>query len=280
MINVDLSTVVIRKQQAQFPEQDWRVMDVLHLEEEWTNRFDAVIDKSMVDTLLCGHADSNGNVLRMFREALRVLRPGGTFVCWSLHKMHEVKVHAAKLGVSLPAPIEGAAPKKKKKVKKVDKRSGQWGYALCRVPNPRFSQEPASNRSVSHTLMLARKCTTATATTTTTTIGSGAAESGQLVELDVAASEAAALSLPSLVDPIPKRFLRWEDGIDDEDEDEKGKECASPIAMSPEEIARCEAIKEGLKLQEAAEECSVDKLRAILGKCLVYESIKRGYNKG
>ena len=95
MINVDLSTVVIRKQQAQFPEQDWRVMDVLHLEEEWTNRFDAVIDKSMVDTLLCGHADSNGNVLRMFREALRVLRPGGTFVCWSLHKMHEVKVHAA-----------------------------------------------------------------------------------------------------------------------------------------------------------------------------------------
>ena len=121
---------------------------------------------------------------------------------------------------------------------------------------------------------------TATATTTTTTIGSGAAESGQLVELDVAASEAAALSLPSLVDPIPKRFLRWEDGIDDEDEDEKGKECASPIAMSPEEIDRCEAIKEGLRLQEAAEECSVDKLRAILGKCLVYESIKRGYNKG
>ena len=187
--------------------------------------------------------------------------------------MHEVGARR-QLGVSLPEPIEGAAPKKKKKVKKVDKRSGQWGYALCRVPNPRFSQEPASNRSVSHTLMLARKCTTSTAS------DAAAAEYGHLVELDVASSEAAAQSLPSLVDPIPKRFLRWEDGIDDEDEDEKGKECASPIAMSPEEIDRCEAIKEGLRLQEAAEECSVDKLRAILGKCLVYESIKRGYNKG
>ena len=130
MTNVDLSSVVIRKQSEGFPEQDWRVMDVLHLDDDWTDRFDAVIDKSMVDTLLCGHVDSVANVLRMFSEAQRVLKPGGAFICWSLHKPHEVVVHAEKL---------------------------EWGFVSCRVKNPRFDELPAARRSVSHTALVARK---------------------------------------------------------------------------------------------------------------------------
>lgn len=54
--NIDLSSVVIEQQRRKYPNQDWLVMDVLNMDFE-NNKFKYVIDKSLIDTLLCS---SNG----------------------------------------------------------------------------------------------------------------------------------------------------------------------------------------------------------------------------
>ena len=39
---------------SSYPDMDWRVMDVLDLKFEDEKDFAVVLDKSMIDTLLCG----------------------------------------------------------------------------------------------------------------------------------------------------------------------------------------------------------------------------------
>lgn len=51
--------------------------------------FDAVVDKSMIDTLLCGDK-AEERVMGMLREAERVLKPGGIYIGFSLHTGEEV----------------------------------------------------------------------------------------------------------------------------------------------------------------------------------------------
>ncbi len=52
MINTDLSNVVIKQQAEFFPEQTWKVMDAMKLEYD-DKSFPVIIDKSLIDTLLC-----------------------------------------------------------------------------------------------------------------------------------------------------------------------------------------------------------------------------------
>jgi EEF1A lysine methyltransferase 4 len=52
MTNIDISSVVINQQKAKYPHLTWLQMDVLEM--TFPNEsFDAVVDKSLIDTLLC-----------------------------------------------------------------------------------------------------------------------------------------------------------------------------------------------------------------------------------
>ena len=53
VINTDLSTVVIHQQKNRFPDQKWKVLDALDMSEIPESSIPVVIDKSLIDTLLC-----------------------------------------------------------------------------------------------------------------------------------------------------------------------------------------------------------------------------------
>jgi SAM-dependent methyltransferase len=63
--NVDTSTV------------DLVQGDVTNLEESWSNSFDAVLEKGLLDAV---YLSGDGNVERAVSELLRILKPGGTLV--------------------------------------------------------------------------------------------------------------------------------------------------------------------------------------------------------
>ncbi len=52
LINIDLSSVVIEQQAAKFPEQIWKVMNAMNMDFQDAS-FPVIIDKSLIDTLLC-----------------------------------------------------------------------------------------------------------------------------------------------------------------------------------------------------------------------------------
>jgi ubiquinone/menaquinone biosynthesis C-methylase UbiE len=52
LVNIDLSSVVIKQQASKYPEQIWKVANALNM--DFPDRtFPVVIDKSLIDTLLC-----------------------------------------------------------------------------------------------------------------------------------------------------------------------------------------------------------------------------------
>ena len=53
VINTDLSTVVIHQQKERFPDQKWKVLDALDMSEIPESSIPIVMDKSLIDTLLC-----------------------------------------------------------------------------------------------------------------------------------------------------------------------------------------------------------------------------------
>ena len=52
IINIDLSDVVIEQQQKNFPGQEWLVMDAMDMSFE-DGHFPYIIDKSLIDTIMC-----------------------------------------------------------------------------------------------------------------------------------------------------------------------------------------------------------------------------------
>mmetsp|Transcript_67676 Transcript_67676/g.153164 ORF Transcript_67676/g.153164 Transcript_67676/m.153164 type:complete len:207 (-) Transcript_67676:117-737(-) len=132
-INIDLCKNVIAAQKERYPDMDWRVMDVLDLKFEDEKDFAVVLDKSMIDTLLCGEG-AEEKVLAMFREALRVLKPGGLYLGWSLHTVQEVCALAGRLA-----------------------KDAEWSFTTARIPNPAFRDEPSPKRAVAHTFFACRK---------------------------------------------------------------------------------------------------------------------------
>jgi ubiquinone/menaquinone biosynthesis C-methylase UbiE len=52
LVNIDLSSVVIKQQASKYPEQIWKVATALNMDFP-DSSFPVVIDKSLIDTLLC-----------------------------------------------------------------------------------------------------------------------------------------------------------------------------------------------------------------------------------
>jgi len=80
--NVDISEVVVNIMADRFRDRDqmeFTAMDARNLELIPDNTFDLIIDKALLDALLC----SDDNIIsanRLVREMFRVLKPGGTYV--------------------------------------------------------------------------------------------------------------------------------------------------------------------------------------------------------
>lgn len=70
------------------PMMEWKVADAKDLPFA-DSTFEYVVEKCMVDTLFCGNTEES-SVIRMFREAYRVLKPGGMYLGWSLHSIEDI----------------------------------------------------------------------------------------------------------------------------------------------------------------------------------------------
>jgi len=84
IVNIDNSGVVIEqmlKRNAHRAEMAWIEMDITQM--NFTDkRFDLVIDKGVLDNLFCME-ESSRTIHLYFEEVIRVLRPGGIFLCVS-----------------------------------------------------------------------------------------------------------------------------------------------------------------------------------------------------
>ena len=81
IVNVDISEVVITQMRSRYREMErmeWHCMDVLRLDFPDAS-FDAVIDKGLIDSLLCG-SNSFHNVYVMNKQVSRVLKKGGRYI--------------------------------------------------------------------------------------------------------------------------------------------------------------------------------------------------------
>ncbi|CAN0121610.1 unnamed protein product [Scytosiphon promiscuus] len=91
---IDISPTAITLMQA--GEQDkegveYVVGDARKMDSLPDNLFDGIFDKGCVDSLVCGYR-STDDVLDMFRECCRVLRPSGVFLCVS-HAPPDARMH-------------------------------------------------------------------------------------------------------------------------------------------------------------------------------------------
>lgn len=101
--NVDISPKVIATMAARSPEMRWYVADVLNMPEIATASMGACVDKSTLDAIRCIPLPSTGRrpvtserapavkaagnvdaVHKLINEGMRVLKPGGRYVCLSL----------------------------------------------------------------------------------------------------------------------------------------------------------------------------------------------------
>ncbi|CAI5732256.1 unnamed protein product [Peronospora destructor] len=81
VMNVDVSEIVIQQMAAKYKDQaeklQWQKMNMCSL--EFANEtYDAVVDKSTMDSILCGEG-STANVSKMCQEIYRVLKPNGVY---------------------------------------------------------------------------------------------------------------------------------------------------------------------------------------------------------
>jgi len=86
--NIDTSEIVIsqmRQRNAKRADMTWSVMDALHMTYE-DDSFDVIIDKGIVDTFECN--DNADLIISTYlKEVVRVLRPGGIFLCISFNDL-------------------------------------------------------------------------------------------------------------------------------------------------------------------------------------------------
>lgn len=145
---VDLSAVVIEQQQERHAERCERglifeVGDCMALEYE-DNSFDGVIDKSLVDTLMCAE-NSAGCVRSFLSEMSRLVKPGGFCMFLSLHKEIELlEVIAPELHPKeRSGDDEGAEP-----VEELKESPFRWVVSSLMVPNPSKSEDSSSAYSI------------------------------------------------------------------------------------------------------------------------------------
>jgi ubiquinone/menaquinone biosynthesis C-methylase UbiE len=90
IIHIDYCHVVIEQQKERHPDLDFRLVDALNMVDFDDHTFDFIIDKSLLDTMICYH-DGHDTTEKLFNELHRVLKPGGRVVTISLHTEEEVK---------------------------------------------------------------------------------------------------------------------------------------------------------------------------------------------
>jgi len=130
IVNIDISAVAIEQMVARNndrPEMSWLHMDATCMDFE-SDRFDLVLDKSLLDTLVCSVEQRAERCRRYVAECLRVLRPGGTFVVISFDKPSERQKHLEVPGFEVT------------KVEELPKArtygSEHWLYVCRKVPPP------------------------------------------------------------------------------------------------------------------------------------------------
>ncbi|KAI5059705.1 hypothetical protein GOP47_0026024 [Adiantum capillus-veneris] len=82
IVNVDISSVVIeamQKKYKDFPQLKYMTMDVRDMSSFADHEFDFVIDKGMLDSLMCG-SSAQLSAAKMLEEVRRVLKPGGGYM--------------------------------------------------------------------------------------------------------------------------------------------------------------------------------------------------------
>ncbi|KAL0248527.1 hypothetical protein GEMRC1_003763 [Eukaryota sp. GEM-RC1] len=94
---IDFSEVVIDQMQEQWADRD--TMDFLNMDARSldfpSSIFDVVIDKALLDTVLCG-SDAYLNVRRVLREVYRVLKDGGVYIVVSHgHPEHRLNLFSS-----------------------------------------------------------------------------------------------------------------------------------------------------------------------------------------
>ncbi|ERN01954.1 hypothetical protein AMTRI_Chr02g224270 [Amborella trichopoda] len=82
IVNIDISSVVIeamRKKYRNCPQLKYMEMDVRRMNDFCSGSFDSVIDKGMLDSLMCGQ-NSQNYVRMMLKEVGRVLKDNGVYI--------------------------------------------------------------------------------------------------------------------------------------------------------------------------------------------------------
>jgi ubiquinone/menaquinone biosynthesis C-methylase UbiE len=81
IVNIDISAVVIeamREKYKDMPQLQYQRMDVRDMKAFKDGQFDTVLDKGMLDSLMCG-ASATYSASSMLQEVRRVLKPGGVY---------------------------------------------------------------------------------------------------------------------------------------------------------------------------------------------------------
>jgi len=143
LVNTDISSVVIDQQKESFPEQSWAVMDVTAMTYP-DGTFPAVLDKSLVDTLLCC---KNSQVVTrgMIDEIYRVMAPGSRYITFSLHSLEEV--------VGYYDPTHPGVARQTPPVRAYD-----WKVSAFRVRSSRWKDtKDDCQKAVAHTMIVCDK---------------------------------------------------------------------------------------------------------------------------
>jgi len=130
IVNIDLSSVVIDQMSQKYPQLIWKTMNALNMDFEDAS-FPVVIDKSLIDTLLCA-SQSMKKVAAMVEEAHRVLQPGGRFIVFSLHTIEEI-------------------------VNFYDRPEYNWKVSSFRLRSDRWNETEHRKRTVAHAMLVCDK---------------------------------------------------------------------------------------------------------------------------
>mmetsp|Transcript_28492 Transcript_28492/g.37261 ORF Transcript_28492/g.37261 Transcript_28492/m.37261 type:complete len:264 (-) Transcript_28492:308-1099(-) len=130
-VNMDTCEIVIKQQQERHPYMRWEVADVTDMHMYADGEYDVVLDKSLIDTMLC-YENAHNVMNKMMEEIHRVLRSGGRYLCLSLHTADSAMEYLTQ-----------------------DKFSFYPHVAY--LPNPRFSAGKDKNRTTTFTVIVCDK---------------------------------------------------------------------------------------------------------------------------